>query len=124
MGKSGLEGEGLVNPKRFKPNKFIITPRDENGEIIGCKLRQIKVTLASVSGQSVPVTLVRGEGEDEGRFVGSFVPVELGAHVLDVMLTGEHMGGCPKLIHVVEEGQSPLPPPSCSLFLFLFGEWG
>ena len=61
--------QGLDNPIRFKPNKFIVTPRDANGKIIPLKLRQIQATVTSMGGQGVPVTLVRGEGEYAGRFV-------------------------------------------------------
>ena len=46
-------------------------------------------------------------------FIGTFTPIEQGAHIVDVTLKDEHMINCPQLIQVTD-GSNPasfLPPP-------------
>ena len=105
IGRCGIDGEGVTSPLRYKVNRFTITPRDANGEIVHLKLRQINASVTSLNGTTVPIQLKRNE---DGSFEASYIPVELGRHMLDVQINDLHVTDCPRIIEVVDS----LPDPS------------
>mmetsp|Transcript_28060 Transcript_28060/g.78480 ORF Transcript_28060/g.78480 Transcript_28060/m.78480 type:complete len:965 (+) Transcript_28060:126-3020(+) len=99
--QSLLEGN-YRNAIRFEMNQFRIVPKDKDGNDVACKYRQVTASLSGLqNGKTVPVQLHRNE---DGSFSASFVPVDLGPHMLDVTINGEHLNPCPVVLNVVDGG--------------------